>query len=98
MAIKIKQAAPWIAIKGKPGWENALFFIVCEGTTRSESKTLLAACLDLIATYYVYDIAYPRLLAALLIFFEHFVFGLKDQQSVPVATSKLYTNLQQFAL
>ncbi len=73
----IKQAAPWLALFGKPGTENAQFFIVAESVIRSESKTLLEAFLDLIATYYVYDIAYPKALAALFIFFQHFVFGLK---------------------
>jgi len=48
-----------------------------------ESKSLQGTIIDLIATYFVFDVASPKPLATILIFFQHYVFNLKDKQSVP---------------
>ena len=74
---KAKQAAPYIAVTGKPGTEAAQYFIVAECSPGTESKTLKDAVNDLIATYYVFDIAYPMGLVPLNIFFNTMFLELK---------------------
>ena len=92
---KTKQAAPYIAVTGKPGTEAAQYFIVAECSPGTESKTMKDAVIDLIATYYVFDIAYPTGLVPLNIFFQHYVFGIKNQQPLPASTARLISNLEK---
>ena len=54
--------------------------------------TLGDALADLICTFF-FDIAYPKLEYALLIFFQHFVLGLKDNQKIPPSVSSLCFSL-----
>ena len=63
--------------------------IACEGIIFNESKSFKDSLIDLMAAYHVFNIAYPKPLAPSLIFFQHYVFGLKDEQEVPIATAKL---------
>ena len=90
---KIRQAAPYIAITGKPGTENAQYFIVCESMIGTESKSMKDAVIDLLATYYVFDIAYPTGLVSVLVFFQQYIMEIKDQQ--PTSTAKLLSNLSK---
>lgn len=90
---KISQAEPFIAVTAKAGTEAAQYFIICENSVLLESKSLRDAFVDLIATYYVFDIAYPRSVAGVMLFFQHFVFDLKDQQPVPSCLCKLVQNI-----
>lgn len=91
----LKQAAPFLVYLGEPGYESAQYFIACEQTVLCESKSVLDSFIDLIATYYVFNIAYPRAISPILIFLQHFVFDLVDSQDVPSTTSKLITNLSK---
>lgn len=91
---KLAQPAPFIVVLGDVGKENTQYFISCE-TTLIESKSYKEAVTDLIVTYYVYDISYPRSLMPLYIFLQHYVMGLKDQQLVPNTTIKLVSNLKK---
>ena len=87
--------APYIVITSCPGTENSQYFIACEKVMHCDCKSLKDALLDLVVTYYVYDISYPKPLNAFLIFFQHFVFGMKDQQNVHFSASKLWQNLSK---
>ena len=58
-----------------------------------ESKSLRDAFIDLIAAYYVFDIAYPKSVAGAMLLFQHYVFNLKDQQQPPSCLCKLVHNL-----
>ena len=69
----ISQAEPFIAITGRAGTEAAQFFIICEKSILLESKSLRDAFIDLIAAYYVFDIAYPKSVASVMLFFQHYV-------------------------
>ena len=72
------------------------YFICVEQTIYLEAKTLTDAITDLVATYFVFNISYPRSTSPILIFFQQFVFGLTDKQgSVPPATVKLVGSLQK---
>ena len=48
--------------------------------------------LDMIAAYFVFDISYPKSTSPALIFIQHKVLGLQDDQPVPLAAAKLIGN------
>lgn len=91
----IEQKAPYLVITGRPGTENSQYFIACEKVVHCDCKSLKDALLDLVVTYYVYDISYPKPLSAFFVFLQHFVFGMKDRQHVPLSASKLWQNLSK---
>ena len=76
-----------------PGADSTQYFIICEGAILLESKTLRDSFIDLISSYYIFDIAYPKSVAAVLLFFQHMVFNLKDQQQHPACLTKLLQNI-----
>ena len=90
---KIPQSAPFIVVTGSPGLEQTQYFIACEQSIFCESKSVRDAVIDLMATYYVCNIAYLRGLNAILLFLQHTVFELKDSQALPQSTAKLVNNL-----
>ena len=64
--------------------------ILCaEKTIYLEAKTLTDAITDMVVTYFVFNISYPKNTSPDLIFSHHFVFGLTDKQNVPPDTVKL---------
>ena len=71
----IEQKAPYLVITGRPGIENSQYFIACEKVVYCDCKSLKDALLDLVVTYYVYNISYPKPLSAFFVF-QHFVFGM----------------------
>ena len=93
---EIPQASPFIVIIGVPGDENCQFFICGEKDIFLESKTLKDAIIDLISFYFVFDVAYPKYVNAILLFFQHYVFQLTDTQVVPMQVTKLVGNLKKF--
>ena len=90
---QIGQSEPYIVATGQPGDENAQFFIACEQAILLESKSVQDALVDLIATYFVFDMAYPKSVSGILLFFQHVVFGIQDKQKSPPCLSKLMHNL-----
>ena len=55
------------------------------------------AIIDLMATYYVFHMAYPKTISAVMLFFQHSVFKLLDNQALPGTTSKLVSNLSKLS-
>ena len=92
----VQQSAPYIVTTGIAGESTFQTFICAEQEVLLESKTLQDCLIDLISTYFVFDISYPKSLAAIFLFFQHYIFNLKDKQNVPNATSLLVRNLQKF--
>ena len=45
------------------------------------------ALIDIICYYYVLDISYPKEMYSLLIFLQHFVFGIVDSGNIPTHLS-----------
>lgn len=91
----IRQSSPYLVITGLLNAENCQFFVCSEQEIVLESKSVQDAIIDLIATYFVFDIAYPKPLNSILILFQHYVFELKDDQPVPAATAKLIKSLRK---
>lgn len=92
---KNKQSAPYVVITGTPGTENAQYFVTCEQEIFIEAKSMQDCLLDLVATYYVCNIAYPKALSAIMLFIQQTVLNLKDHQLVPPALTKLVNNLNK---
>ena len=90
---KIPQAVPYLVSTGVPGDENAQFVIACEQAILCESKSLRDAIVNLVAAYYIFDMAYPKGAGGILYFFQHYVFSIKDSSPLPTCTVKLVYNL-----
>ena len=61
----------------------------------SGSLSLRDSKIDLMSSYFVLDISYPKTISGILIFLQHHVVCLSDQQAVPPAVKTLLTNLQK---
>ena len=90
------QSAPFIAVTGLHEDGNIQYFICCEQIIYLEAKKVIDAIVNLIcmATYFIFNISYPKALAPVMIFFQHFVMDLRDDQSIPTSTVKLIGSLQ----
>lgn len=93
------QATPHILVVGEPGAPSTHYFVADEKETLLESQSMADAILDVVATYHVFDIPYPKSLEAILVFLEHYGFGLniRSNASVPIITSGLVSNLNRVA-
>ena len=89
----MEQSEPFIVVTSKPGTETSQIFVCCERQIYLESKSMRDALLDMMATYFVFNIAYPKGLHGILIFLQHNVFNLVDQQTVPSVVKTLVGNL-----
>jgi len=90
----MQQSEPYLVVTGSPGDENCQFLVCCEQDIFLESESVKDAIIDLISTYYVFNIAYSKPLNVVYIFLQHFVFNMTDDQTVPPATMKLVGNLR----
>ena len=93
--LKISCNSPYLVFQGQPGTENAQFYVAAENMICIESKSVQDAMIDLIATYYTYDMEYPKPIAAQMMFLQRYVFDLQDNEPVPLSASKLWSNLQK---
>ena len=57
----------------------------------TEASTFGSALLDLYCSYFVYDIAYPKPFYSLLVFVQHYILDLKDEQPDPPAVIEIRT-------
>lgn len=80
---------------GIAGEEQFQIFVCAEQSVILESRSVKDVLIDLIAAYFIFDVSYPKYLDSVLIFIQHFVFDLKDQQSLPNAAVKLVGNLEK---
>ena len=92
---EVLQSEPYLLVTSEPGTESSQVFICCEGQVYIESKSVKDALLDLISTYFVFDIVYPKTLRNILLFLQHFVYDLPDQQHISSTLSTLVGNLQK---
>ena len=92
---EVTQSEPFLLVTGEPGSDSCQVFVCCEGQIYIESKSVKDALLDLISTYFVFDIMYPKPLRSILLFLQHFVLDLPDEQSVSSAVSTLVANLEK---
>ena len=69
------------------------FYVTSEKQTIAESSSLLNALIDVLSAYFAFDMAYPTKLYPLLIFFQHHVLDLTDEQKKPNNVTILYSSL-----
>ena len=68
--------------------------VLVEGSSLVQATDLNSALKDLFSAYFVFDIAYPKELSPVLIFFQHYVFGLKDKQKVPISVTTTVASMR----
>ena len=93
--MEVAQSVPFILVTGKPGTDASQIFICCEGQIYIESKSMKDALFDLISTYFIFDIAYPKSLCSVLMFLQHHVFNLHDDQMASSTVKTLVANLEK---
>ena len=93
---KIDKGSPYIIIVSSD--VSYQFFVVIEKHILPESGSITTAILDLYASYFTFDIVYPKPLYALLLFIQHYVLCIKDQQPVPNNVHILYSSLTKMSL
>lgn len=74
--------------------DSKQYFVVAEKEVLLESVDMRTAMVDLIATYFTFDIAYPKPLYSLLLFIQHHIFSVVDSQPQPNIMSIVYTSLE----
>ena len=89
----IQMNAPYIVVCVSP--EEVSFHIMVERDSLSEVSTFKSALIHLIASYFVYDIAYPKPWYSTLILVQHHIFGLTDKQRVPANVVEIATSLKR---
>lgn len=69
------------------------YYITSEHQIITESSSLLDALIDVFATYFTFDMSYPPKLYPLMIFLQHYVLELKDEQRQPNNVKILVSSL-----
>lgn len=90
----VKQAEPYIVVTGRAGHRNAQYFVCVEKALITESKSFLDCVIDLICTYYVYDMEYPKAIHNIFYFIQHVIFEIKDSKKLPISLTTLLQNIE----
>lgn len=75
--------------------EDISYHVVVEQEPLCEVSTFCSAIVHLIASYYIYHIAYPKSLKSLLIMIQHHIFGIEDSQRDSVPVIQTVTSLKR---
>ena len=73
--------------------DSKLYHLIVDHVFMFSTENLRDALIDIICYYYVLDISYPKVMYALLIFIQHFVFGITDTGIVPPSVINLCSRL-----
>ena len=57
------------------------------------TECLLDAVINMICSYYVFDINYPKQLYPVLLFVQRFIVSIKDDQPIPTVLTRAYMNI-----
>ena len=77
------------------GNEQDQYIIICEHIEFVSNVSLTSCIYNLIALYFIFDIAYPSPLHSVFIFLQHFVFSLVDKQNVPDVVTRIVSVLKR---
>ena len=86
---KIDQSEAYILGTLSPGNEGRLFHIIVDSMFMFTCENLKNALVNIMCYYYVLDLSYPKVMYALLIFIQHFIFGVTDTGRVPTSVINL---------
>ncbi len=92
-AKSVQLKAPYIVVCYSS--EETTFHIIVEEEQIYEFSIFQTALLHLIGTYFVFDIAYPKPLYALLIMVQHYILSLHDAQRDPPSVFEMVTLLKR---
>jgi len=94
---EIPQSEPFIVVVGDPNAAaaNSQAFICCEKRTIIESKCVKAALVHLIMSYFIFNIVYPKGIHNLMVFLQHHVYNLLDQQKIAASVKTLLNNMEK---
>ena len=84
----IEVSSPYIIVTSTDD-DSRQYFLVVEKMILVESN-MTAALQDLMSIYFSFNIAYPRPVYLVLLFLQHHVFGIKDNQTVPNIVKIVY--------
>lgn len=90
-AWKLKRNEPYIMITKTDEAED--YSVIVESKHLISTTSFKDALLNLMSTYYTFDISYPKSNYPLLIFIQYFILHLHDQQKLPTTVSMMYTKL-----
>ena len=74
--------------------EGVTFHVIVEQEPIHELSTLPTAVVHTLGAYFIFDIAYPKPLNALLVMMQHYILGLEDSQRDPPAVVEIVTVLK----
>ncbi len=89
----VGQNFPYLALVSENG--RAQLYVVAERIVLHKCPSVLRGLLSLVAVYFTLNIEYPKALYAPLLFLQHFVFNIKDQQPIPGVVVRLLSSLDQ---
>lgn len=69
--------------------------MVIEREIAMETNECLDAMINMICSYYVFDINYPKQLYPVLLFVQRFIVGIKDDQPIPTVLTRVLAGLDQ---
>ena len=93
---KIDKGSPYLIMLTSE--EGQQFFVVVERALLAESGNITTAVVNLIASYFAFDIVYPQPLYTILIFIQHYVLGVVDKQKVPNSATILLSSLTKITV
>jgi len=74
---------------------SAQLFLVAERCVLGAPNNAVSAVVGLIATYFVFNMIYPKQLYPVLIFLQHFVLSIKDKQPIPNILKRVMSSLDR---
>lgn len=74
--------------------EEITYHVVIEQEPMCQLSNFKGALIHLMGAYFVYDIAYPKVLNSLLLMLQHHILGLADSQRDTPAVIEIVTSLQ----
>lgn len=78
--------------------EKLIFQIIVEREVLISTENFSSALLYLFGAYYAFNIQYPKLPYAVLIFLQRYVLGIDDSQTIPKSIRQAVTVINKFDL
>ena len=85
-------SSPFIVVTKRDD-DTRQYFVCVERMVLLESTGMTAALMDIMSVFFTFNIAYPKQLYSLLLFVQHHVFSIKDNQPVPNVVKIVFSAL-----
>ena len=69
------------------------YYILVEGTVLTESSTVKQALLLLMATYFAFNMKYPKFLSPVYLFLQAYILNFRDKAKITITVSQVHTAL-----